>query len=165
MMNMRALTGGLLFALIAAAFVQPALAAEDTKQTAAKDLDRKGVKPSATLEVASEQMRLIMGGTAGRGVLHFNGKDYPFTFKSASAGLGAKAVKKMSATGKVYALTRIEDFPGQYTSVAQSAMAGSSATTATYKNSKGVSIDLRGTVEGVGLSFGGGIATVELVKE
>ena len=159
-MHMRALVTGLLFAVIAAAFVQPAIAAEDTKQTAGKG----DAKPSATLDIASDQMRLIYGGTAGKGVLHFNGKDYPFTYKSESAGVGAKAVKEMSAKGNVYFLNQVEDFAGQYTSVAQSAMAGSSAATATYKNKKGVTIDLRGTVKGVGLSFGGGIATVELVK-
>jgi hypothetical protein len=163
MMHRRTLVVGFLCAVVAAAFVQSVIAAEDEKQAAGKDL--KDAKPSATLEVASEQMRLIMGGTAGKGVLHFNGKDYPFTFKSASAGLGAKMVKKMSATGNVYFLNQVEDFAGQYTAVAQSAMAGTSTVNATYKNDKGVSIDLRGTVEGVGLSLGGGIATVKLVKQ
>jgi hypothetical protein len=157
-MHMRALGTGLLCGFIAAAFVQLPVAAQDNKEAA-------GAKPSATLEVASEQMRLIMGGTAGKGVLHFNGKDYRFTFKSASAGVGAKAVKKMSATGNVYSLNKIEDFPGKYTAIVQSVIAGSSTMTATYKNDKGVSIILRGTVEGLGLSLGGGIATVELVKE
>ena len=161
-MHARTLITGFLCALTSAVLVLPAIAAEDTKQAAVKD--RKGAKPSATLDVASDQMRLIFGGTAGKGVLHFNGKDYPFTFKSASAGLGAKAVKKMSATGKVYFLNQVEDFGGKYTSVAQTAMAGSSKVAATYKNDKGVTIDLRGTVEGVGLSLGGGIATVELIK-
>lgn len=162
-MHRRALITGFLCALISAVFVLPAIAAEDNKQTADKDL--KKAKPSATLDIASEQMRLIFGGTAGKGVLHFNGKDYPFTYKSASAGLGAKAVKEMSATGNVYFLKQVEDFAGQFTSIAQSAMAGTSEVTATYKNSKGVTIDLRGTVKGVGLSLGGGIATVELVKQ
>ena len=162
-MRRRTLVTGILCTFISAVFLLPAIAAEGDKQTAGKDL--KDAKPSATLDIASDQMRLIFGGTAGKGVLHFNGKDYPFTYKSASAGLGAKAVKEMSATGNVYFLNRIEDFAGQYTSIAQSAMAGSSEVTATYKNSKGVTIDLRGTVKGVGLSLGGGIATVELVKQ
>ena len=162
MIHRHTLAAGSLCVVIAAALVQPAIGADD-KPAADKDL--QNVTPSATLDVASEQTRLIMGGTKGKGVLHFNGKDYPFTFKSASAGLGAKVVKKMSATGKVYFLNRIEDFAGQYTSIAQSAMAGSTATTASYKNSKGVSIELRGTVEGVGLGLGGGIATVELIKQ
>jgi hypothetical protein len=126
MVHMRKLVTGLVCLLIAGAFVQPAIPAED-----------KG-KPSATLDVASDQMRLIYGGTAGKGVLHFNGKDYPFTYKSASAGVGAKAVKEMSATGNVYFLKQVEDFAGQYNSIAQSAMAGSSEVAATYKNSKGV---------------------------
>src|SRR4030095_13425548 len=134
MMHMRALVAGLLCAVMAAAFLQPAIAAEDEKQTGGKNL--KDAKPSATLE-SSEQMRLIMGGTAGKGMLHFDGKDYPFTFKSASAGLGAKAVKKMSATGNVYSHNRVEDFAGQYTSVAHSVMAGSTTAAATYKNDNG----------------------------
>ena len=161
-MHMRTLANGMLCAAIAAAFVQPAIAAEHKKQSEATNL--KDAKPSATLEVASEQMRLIMGGTKGKGVLHFNGQDYPFTFKSASGGLGAKAVKQMSATGNVYFLTKIEDFAGQYAAVASSAMAGTKAVTATYKNDKGVTINLQGTVQGVGLSLGGGVATVELIK-
>ena len=158
-MHGKALATGLLCAVIAAAIVQPAIAAEDKKQTAGTDL--KNAKPVATLDIASDQMRLIFGGTAGKGVLHFNGKDYPFTYKSASAGVGAKAVKEMSAKGKVYFLKQVEDFAGDYTSIAQSAMAGSSVVTATYKNTKEVTIELRGTVKGVGLSLGGGVEPAE----
>jgi hypothetical protein len=162
MMHRRALITGVLCALISAMFVLTAIAADDKQQTADKDL--KKAKPSATLKVASEQMRLIMGGTAGKGVLHFNGKDYPFTFKSASTGIGAKAVKKMSATGNVYFLNQIEDFAGEYTTTTRTAMAGTSKVSATYKNDKGVTIDLRGEIEGVGLGLGAGMATIELVK-
>jgi len=164
-MHGRVLITGLLCALISAAFVLPVLAAEDEKQAVGKDV--KDAKPSATLDVASEEMRLIMGGTAGKGVLHFNGKNYPFVFKNTSGTPGGKMVKKMIATGNVYFLNRIEDFAGQYsyTSTTQTIMAGSTTTTATYKNGKGVSINLGGTVEGMGLSVGGGIATVALVKQ
>jgi len=44
-------------------------------------------------------------------------------------------------------------------------MAGSREVTASYTNDKGVELHLRGTVEGVGLSLGGGVATVELIKQ
>jgi len=148
-MRGQGLIGGVAFALIAAVLALPAIAADAPKGN-----------PTATIDVASEQMRLIMGGTAGKGVLHFNGKDYPFSFKSASVGLGAKVVTKMQATGNVYGLNRIEDFGGQYSSVSQSTMAGTANVTATYKNDRGVTIDLRGTTEGAGLSLGGGVATV-----
>ena len=161
-MNMRMLANGLVCAAIAAAFALPAIAAEDKKEAAATNL--KDAKPIATLDIASDQMRLIAGGTKGKGMLHFNGQDYPFTYKSASAGVGAKAVKEMSATGKVYFLTRIEDFAGQYTAATKTAMAGTTQTSATYKNDKGVTVVLEGTVKGVGLGLGAGVATVELVK-
>jgi len=158
----RALAKGLLCAVIAAALVQPAFAAEDKKKAADKSL--KDATPSGTLEVASEKTRLAAGGTAGKGVLHFNGQDYPFTYKSASGGVGAKAVQEMRATGNVYSLTKIEDFEGRYNAVTTTAMAGTTKTSAAYKNDKGVTIALQGTVKGVGLGVGGGTAVIELVK-
>jgi len=121
--------------------------------------------PGATLELASEPMRLIQGGTAGKGTLRFQGKDYAFTFKTSSAGLGAKAVTSVSAKGSVFGLQRIEDFEGKYTSIIKGVIAGSSQARAKYKNDKGVVIDIVGTVKGAGLSLGGGLATIKLVKE
>lgn len=168
MMTLRALAVccvlGAAFALVS---VPSAQAADDAKEQSSStdqaDVETSG-PPSATLEVASEEMRLIMGGTAGKGVLHFQGRDYPFTYKSASAGVGAKMVKEMSATGEVFALTRIEDFEGQYTAVSSSAMAGAGDVAVTYKSSNGVVVKLKGSVEGVGLSLGGGVATIKLIK-
>lgn len=150
---------GLFCLMIAVGSVQPVSAADATPPPA----ESKGA-PSATLEVASDQMRLIMGGTAGKGVLHFNGNNYPFTYKSASAGVGAKMVKEMSATGEVFGLQQIADFEGQYAATSSSAMAGSSDMTATYKNDKGVVVELKGSVKGAGLSLGAGVATIKLIK-
>src|SRR6186713_572530 len=107
------LAGGLLGAMLALVFALPAMANEDAKPPSESDTTATAApaaepaadtsaapaaeeeaaisgEPSAILELASEQMRLIMGGTAGKGTLHFNGVDYPFTFKTASAGLGMK---------------------------------------------------------------------------
>jgi hypothetical protein len=155
---MRALTICATSTFLAALLLQPALAGESKKAAATTG------EPSATLELASEQMRLIMGGSAGKGVLHFQGKDYAFTFKSSSAGVGARAVTSVSAVGRVYGLTRIEDFEGKYTSVVKSVVTGTSEAKATYTSEKGVTIDVRGTVKGAGLSLGGGMATIKLVK-
>jgi len=157
---------GWLCAVVAMAAVQPAIAAGEAQPETKDNAAEAPVgPPSATLEVASEEMRLIMGGTAGKGVLHFKGTDYPFTYKSASAGVGAKMVKEMSATGEVYSLNRIEDFAGEYAATSTAAMAGASDVAVTYKNSKGVVLKLQGTVKGAGLSFGAGVATVELIKK
>ena len=163
MMNMRMLAKRLLYAVIATAVVQPAFAAEDKKKAAEKSL--KNAKPSGTLEVASEKTRLVAGGTSGKGVLHFNGQDYPFTYRSASGGLGGKAVEEMRATGNVYSLTKIEDFEGRYNAATSTAIAGTTKTSATYKNDKGVTIALQGTVKGVGLGIGAGTAVIEFVKK
>ena len=143
--------------LVAALLVQPALADKKTAAGAAA--------PSATLELESEQMRLIYGGTAGKGTLHFQGKDYLFTFKTASAGLGAKAVTSVKAVGTVTGLQRIEDFEGKYNAVTKGVIAGNAQTKATYSNGKGVTINLVGNVKGAGLSMGAGMATIKLVKE
>jgi hypothetical protein len=146
-------------------------AAPATDSHAAPAADKKEAapaadqKPSATLEFASEQMRLIMGGTAGKGTLHFNGTDYPFTFKTASASLGAKVVTKVSGSGEVYNLKKVEDFSGEYLSTSKSAMAGSAEVQASYKNDKDVVVNVRGTAQGAGLSFGGGMATITLVRQ
>jgi hypothetical protein len=121
--------------------------------------------PSATLELESEQMRLIYGGTAGKGTLHFQGKDYAFTFKTASAGLGAKAVTSVKAKGTVTGLQRVEDFEGKYNAMTKGVIAGSAQTKATYSNGNGVTINLVGSVKGAGLSLGAGMATIKLVKE
>jgi hypothetical protein len=146
--------------MVAIPLVPPAIAAGE-----AASKDKTSGPPSATVELASEQMRLIMGGTAGKGILHYKGADHPFTFKTASASLGAKAVTSVSATGEVYSLKRLADFAGEYTSISRTAMAGSAETTALYENDKGVVVHLRGTVKGVGLSMGGGMATIELIEK
>jgi len=153
---MRALTRCVTTAFLGVLLFQPALAQKTATGSAA---------PVATLELESEQMRLIAGGTAGKGTLHYNGKDYIFTFKTSSAGLGAKAVTSVKATGSVFGLQRIEDFEGKYTSLIKGVIAGSSQARAKYKNDKGVVIELVGTVKGAGLSVGGGMATIKLVKE
>jgi hypothetical protein len=143
-------------ALVLALALPPALAEKKTSTGSAA--------PVATIELASEQMRLIYGGTAGKGTLHFNGKDYEFTFKTASAGLGAKAVTSVKATGSVFGLQRIEDFEGKYNAITKGVIAGNAQTKASYSNDKGVRIELVGTVKGAGLSMGAGMATIKLVK-
>ena len=161
MMRLRAMVaGGLLGALFAMALVLPAFAAEKEQQ-----VEEPAGPPSATLELASEQMRLIMGGTKGTGTLHFNGADHEFTFKTASAGLGAKAVTSVSASGEVYGLKSLADFAGKYTALTRTMLAGSTEANATYKSDKDVVIKLHGTVKGVGLGMGGGMATIELVEK
>ena len=155
------LTSGLMCAMLAIAFAQPAMAVGEEKPAAAPAAEPEG-KPSATLDLASDEVRLIMGGTAGKGVLHFKGKDYPFTFKTASAGLGMKVVTSVSAVGDVYNLAKVEDFADEYTVIGQVTLAGEAEKHATYKSTKGVVVKIRAAVKGAGVTFGGGVATIKL---
>ena len=152
---------------MSAIFVTTAFAGALLLQSASANPTQAGTTmPSATLELESEQMRLIYGGTAGKGTLHFQGKDYAFTFKTASAGLGAKAVTSVKAKGFVYGMTKLQDFEGKYTAVSKGVIAGSAQAKATYNhNDNDVSVQLVGTVKGAGLSMGAGMATIKLVKE
>ena len=140
-----------------------AAAADDAKPQAASPAAATAA-PSATLDLASDQVRLIMGGTAGKGTLHFNGVDYAFTFKTASAGVGYRVVTAVTATGEVRGLKQIGDFAGSYTASSNSAQVGSSDQDATWKNDKGVSINLKEKIKGTGLSLGAAEAKIELVK-
>ena len=154
--------------LVAALALQGIAVADETRSTEAAKPEAAPAtdqKPSATLELESDQVRLIMGGTAGKGTLHFGGTDYPFTFKTASASVGAKVVTKVKAVGEIYNLTKVEDFAGEYTSTSKSAMAGSAEVQSTYKNDKGVVVNVHGTTQGAGLSFGGSMATITLVRK
>ena len=151
-----------LLALVLGAGVPFAASAQTAKPESKSAKDIKDAKPSGTVEITSEQIALIIGGSSGRGVLTFQGKQYPFTFKGGgSVGVGAS---KTAATGDVYFLNRTEDFPGTYTAVAAGAVIGVGVGRSTWENGKGVLLVLRSKSEGVQLSLGAAGATVEFVK-
>ena len=131
-----------------------------TKKTA-KDI--KDAKPSGTVEIDAEQIALIIGGAQGKGVLTFQGKQYPFTFKGGSAGASVGA-SKLHATGNGYFLNKIEDFPGQYSAVSTGGTLGVGGGVSQFENGKGVFISLRGKTEGAALNLGVTVATVTLTK-
>ena len=135
-------------------------AAEAGKAVTGEDL--KNAKPSGTIDVDAEQVRLIIGGSSGKGVLHFKGKNYPFTFKGGS--VGGVGVTKVQATGEVYFLNRVEDFAGTYSAATAGAALGKGGGRSSFQNDKGVYLSLRSKTEGVALNLGLAVATVELVK-
>jgi hypothetical protein len=158
-MNGRTLVAGFLVAVISAAFALPGFA-QDKPQGTAVDISKE--KPSGTVEVSAEQIRLILGGSQGKGTLRFKGKSYPFTFKGGSAG--GIGVTKVQAVGNVYFLKNVEDFPGTYTAVTSGAAVVKGKGRSSFQNDKGVYLQMRSKQEGVGLSLGLAVATVEFVK-
>lgn len=155
--------GGFLAVLLGAGLPYAAFAQDTTakEQKTAKDI--KNAKPSATVSIEAEQIRLIIGGSTGKGVLNYKGKQYPFTFKGATAG--GVGVTKVAATGNVYFLNKAEDFAGKYSAVTAGAAVGKGTGASSFENDKGVYVSLRSKTEGVALNMGVGVATVVLVKK
>ena len=120
-------------------------------------------KPSGRIEVTAEQIRLLVGGAQGRGTLYYGGKQYPFTLKAVTAG--GVGVTKVNATGDVYFLDKLEDFPGTYSAVTIGATVGAGAGGSQYENNKGVFISVKSKSEGLALSLGLGAVSVEFAKK
>jgi hypothetical protein len=135
-------------------------ALQAAEQQTAKDI--KDAKPSGTVELEAEQIRLIIGGGSGRGVLTYEGKKYPFTFKGMSVG-GVGAAKS-AAVGEVYFLQKVEDFPGRYNAVTAGATVVKGAGRSSFENDKGVYVSLRAKTEGLALTLGLQSVNVEFVK-
>lgn len=153
------LTAGILAASAAPLVVQ-AQAPEDKPRHTAEEIAK--AKPTATFELTAEQVRLIVGGASGRGTLYFKGKSYPFTMKGVT--VGGVGVTKVTATGDVYFLERVEDFAGAYSAATIGAALVAGGGGSQYENNKGVYVRVRSKSEGVALNLGLGAVQVDFVK-
>lgn len=69
--------------------------------------------PDASVEI--EEVRagiFVFGGSIGGGRLHFQGEEYAFSVQGLE--FGAVGISTIRANGEVFALRRLEDFPGSY---------------------------------------------------
>jgi len=160
-MNKREMMSGVFCAVIAAAVALPALAqAPAQKQYAAEDIAK--AKPSGTVTLDEEQIRLILGGSEGKGVLTFQGKTYPFTIKGGS--VGGVGVTKVHATGNVYFLKNAADFPGTFSAVSAGVTVVKGVGATSYQNTKGVYMKLKEKASGAELALGIEVLEVRLTK-
>lgn len=94
---------------------------------------------------------LIVGAGAGRGVLTYRGRDYPFRVSGLSVGLSAGA-SAMRLTGRVSGLRELKDFSGSYDAVgAGGALVGGFGGVQLTKR-KGVTMTLQGAEMGLGFA-------------
>jgi hypothetical protein len=159
-MRNKTILAAILSTVIGAAFVLPmsVLAADDIS---AAPVEKKELVESGTLEVKAKQVRLIVGGSKGTGVLHFNGKDYKF--KLSGNSLGGVGVTKVDAVGTVYNLNDIKDFPGTYAGMGVGAALVKGQGAASWQN-KDVVVKMKSKTEGLALNMGANAVTIELVK-
>lgn len=102
----------------------------------------KAVSGTVQIEIALLGVDPNMKGLS-KGILSFQGKQYPFTLSGVNLIKGAIGAGKLIATGKVYDLSGTSQFPGTYMKLSGDlglVKDGSGI----YKSSNGVSMDLQG---------------------
>ena len=151
-MRNKLLIAGFMLALIGASLPQGIMAADTApkKQVTDKDV---AAPPDATIDFEAEQFRLILGGSSGKGVLHFKGKDYPFSMKGAS--VGGLGVTKVEGTGVVHNLKNVQDFAGHYVGLGiGAAVASAGKGSSSFQNNKGVVVSAKSKSDGLALNMG-----------
>ena len=108
--------------------------------------------PSATVEIREWSAAYYGSAAVGKGTLYYNGQRHHFTISGLGAG-GAGA-QKVSATGKVYNLNRLSDFPGTYQGISRGLTLIEGKMHAKLTNGNGVVMYLAGETEGLASSIG-----------
>ena len=119
-------------------------------------------QPVGTISIDETQIGLLMGGDFGAGTLTFHGKTYPFKLKGLGEAASGSVEPNMNATGEVYDLKEVSQFPGVYTKLETSIALGGGAGGLRLKNKNGVILSLHST-QGVelGLEHGGVTVTMD----
>jgi hypothetical protein len=121
---------------------------------------KEGQPPDATVKVQSRSVALGAGVNWGDGVLSYQGNDYPITVSGLSLlDLGASSV---SATGKVYFLKKVSDFPGNYFATQATFAVGGGGGELVMANGNGVFIALQSEQSGTRLTLGASGVSLKL---
>ncbi|WP_431267574.1 hypothetical protein [Dankookia sp. P2] len=124
---------------------------------------RPDPNPDASIEI--EQVRigiLAVGAAVGGGRLRFRGEELSFSVRG--LGSGSLGIATLSASGEVFNLRRLEDFPGRYEERAAPRPVGGEGGPQTrfLRNPAGVELRLRTERAGGQLRFAQGGITIEL---
>jgi hypothetical protein len=110
-----------------------------------------GLPPSGNVTITED---FVTGVGAGNGSLEYQGRAYPFKVFGSVAGPGG-GVEKITASGPVYKLASVTDFPGRYTqSTGKAGLSSSGSSDLWLENSAGVIMHLQGTSSGAMLTLG-----------
>ncbi len=120
-----------------------------------------GVPPDGTLVMHQVQAAFIGSGSGGYGTLYFNGVAYPFNV--GGAGIGGIGASTIDATGEVYGLKNISQFPGSYVQGRYGFAFGTASRGDLWlKNNNGVVLHLVAKRTGLILSLGGDVVVIGL---
>ena len=120
-----------------------------------------GLSPDATVDMQEVQVAYIASGGGGTGTIFYRGGSYPFNI--GGLGVGGIGASTISATGDVYKLPSLAQFPGAYAQArygfAIGAMSGGDLW---LQNESGVILHLRAKREGLMLSLGGDAIVISM---
>jgi hypothetical protein len=80
--------------------------------TQSGSISLQGKPLSGYVRMTQVQAAYLGSGSAGNGVLRYQGSSYPFSV--GGLGVGGIGLSKIEAKGEVYGLQRLGDFPGAY---------------------------------------------------
>lgn len=121
----------------------------------------KGQTPDGTVDMHEVQAAYIGSGSAGTGVLFFRGVQYPF--EVGGVGVGGFGLSTIEATGEVYNLRELGQFPGTYGQARYGfAIGTASAGDLWMQNEAGVIMHLKAKRTGLMLSLGGDAVVISM---
>jgi hypothetical protein len=115
--------------------------------------ERPTTSPSGRISIQQVQVAFIASGSLGGGTLSYKGHSYPI--KIGGLGVGGVGASRLSATGTVYGLNQLSDFPGAYAEIRTGWALGDRGKGRIWlRNNKGVVISLQGKRAGLQLALG-----------
>ncbi len=121
----------------------------------------EGKSPDAFVDMHEVQAAYIGSGAGGGGTLYFDGRKY--TFGLGSAGIGGIGLSTVEASGDVYNLRSVEQFPGTYGQARYGFAIGTeSGGDLWLQNEQGVILHLKAKREGLMLTLGGDAVVITM---
>jgi hypothetical protein len=121
----------------------------------------EGKVPDGTVEMNQVQAAFIGSGGGGSGTLYYRGRAYPFAV--GGLGIGGIGASTINASGEVYGLSSVSNFPGAYAQGRYGFAAGTSSGGDLWlQNDKGVVMHLKAKRTGLMLSLGGDAVVISM---
>ena len=120
-----------------------------------------GLTPDGTVDMQEVQVAYLASGGGGKGTLFYRGLEYPFTI--GGLGVGGIGASTISASGEVYKLNAVSQFPGAYAQARYGFVLGEfSKGDLWLQNEAGVIMHLKAKREGLMLSLGGDAIVISM---
>jgi hypothetical protein len=133
--------------------------AAPTSQSAAPTLHGKA--PSGYVDMREVSIAYLGQAGGGKGTLTYQGQTYPFDI--AGLGGGGIGVSALDASGEVYNLSDVAQFPGAYDEARYGAVIGDASTGDLWlENNAGVVMHLKAKREGLMLSLGADVVDIRM---